>query len=97
MAVHQHAPETHYIAHLRWVGHPDYLGPADKRSKAFHDDRVIAAVMVLAPSFISGVRERKRLVPADLDMLERLALKALGPTFEAKIERWQYDHPKYYR
>ena len=79
------------------AGDPTYIGPLDDRCDEFYDGRILAAVMVLHPSWISGKRERLRLIPADLDDLQRLSRKVFGKHHEKKVDMFQYDHPKYSR
>lgn len=79
-------------------GDPTYLCPdEEERCPEFFVERTIAAVMVLKPGYISGSRERLRLVPADLDDTERLRYKVFGSHGDRIVSQWKYTAPKYYR
>lgn len=61
--------------HSPGAGHEGYVGAEADRDPLFDNGRMMAAIVLRKPRFFTGSREKKRLVPADLEDMERLGKK----------------------
>ena len=66
----------------------------EKKSKEFKKGRLLAAILLVKPRWLKGSRERRRLIPADLEDYARLGKKAFGKKWEIKLEMFDYRNAK---